>query len=247
MCPKPATDQTLENLVAACPGVDVSTDPDVLESHGRDWTRFREPAPSAVAFPRSVDDVQRLVVAAADNGLPIVPSGGRTGLAGGAVADRGELVVSFDRMREVLNFNATDRTVTVQAGVTVGAVQELAAENGLFYPVSFAADGSAQVGGSVATNAGGIRVLRYGTTRDWVAGVKAVDGRGDVLEENAGLVKNATGYDFRHLLVGSEGTLGLIVEVTLRLAEPPPESAVMLLGLADLDAVMSVFSGFRRA
>ena len=120
-------------------------------------------------------------------------------------------------------------------------IQEFACEQGLYYPVSFASEGSSQIGGNVATNAGGIKVIRHGMTRDWVAGLKVVTGHGDVLDCNRGLVKNASGYDLRHLFVGSEGTLGLICEATLRLADPPLPSRVMLLALPDMDGLMRVF------
>ena len=97
-------------------------------------------------------------------------------------ADAGEIVISFDRMRQILDFNAVDRTLTVQPGVVTQAVQEYARQQELYYPISFASEGSSQIGGNIATNAGGIRVLRYGLTRDWVAGLKVIDGRGQLLE-----------------------------------------------------------------
>ena len=236
--------ERLEVLKQQCPGLEISVDPVVLESHGCDWTRFRTPAPAAVIFPRSIEDVQALVRVAAQHFIPLVPSGGRTGLSGGAVAADGEVVVSFDRMRNILDFNPLDRTVTVEPGVVTETIQEYAAQRNLYYPVSFASEGSSQIGGNIATNAGGIRVLRYGLTRDWVVGLKIVDGRGELLECNGGLIKNASGYDFRHLFIGSEGTLGLVVEATIRLAEPPLPSQVMLLAVSGLEAMMDVFKRF---
>lgn len=235
------------HLQQACPGLELSLDPAVLQSHGRDWTRFRTAAPAAVAFPRNSGQVCSLVTAAASAGIPLVPSGGRTGLSGGAVAASGEVVVSFDRMRRVLEFNPSDRSLTVEAGVVTARVQELAREKGLYYPVSFASEGSSQIGGNIATNAGGIRVLRYGTTRDRVTGLKVVTGQGRELELNRGLVKNASGYDLRHLFIGSEGTLGLVVEATLKLESEPPPSRVMLLGMPGMDALMNVFNLLRTA
>jgi len=236
-----------ELLETHCPGLEISTENAVLESHGCDWTRFRKPDAAAVAFPRNIEDVTRLVAAAAEHGIPLVPSGGRTGLSGGAVADAGEVVVSFDRMRRILDFNAVDRTLTVEPGVVTQAIQDYAAQRNLYYPVSFASEGSSQIGGNIATNAGGIRVLRYGLTRDQVAGLKVVDGSGTLLECNGGLVKNASGYDFRHLFIGSEGTLGMIVEATLRLTDPPLPSRVMLLAVSNLDAMTRVFRQFNDA
>jgi FAD/FMN-containing dehydrogenase len=236
-----------EALRGACPDLRVVTEAGVLSSHGSDWTRFRKPAPSAVVFPDSVQQVQALVACASARRIPLVPSGGRTGLSGGAVAAQGEVVVSFDRLNRVRDFNPIDRTVTVEAGVVTAAVQALAREHDLYYPVSFAAEGSSQIGGNVATNAGGIRVLRYGLTRDQVAGLKVVTGCGEVLEFNRGLVKNASGYDLRHLFIGSEGTLGLVVEATLRLTDPPLPSKVLLLGMDGMDGLMRVFETLRTA
>lgn len=236
-----------ELLKKHCPGLEISIETSVLQSHGSDWTRFREPDAAAVVFPRNIEEVTRLVGVAMEHRIPLVPSGGRTGLSGGAVADAGEVVVSFDRMRRIIDFNALDRTLTVEPGVVTQAIQEYAAQRNLYYPVSFASEGSSQIGGNIATNAGGIRVLRYGLTRDQVAGLKVIDGRGALLECNAGLVKNASGYDLRHLFIGSEGTLGLIVEATLRLTDPPQPSRVMLLAVSSLEAMTAVFRQFNDA
>ena len=144
-----------------------------------------------------------------------------------------------------MEFDAIDRTVRVEAGVVTSTVQELALQHGLYYPVSFASEGSSQVGGNIATNAGGIKVLRYGLTRDRVAGLKVVTGRGELLDLNRGLVKNASGYDLRHLFIASEGTLGLIVEATLNLADPPSPGKVLLLGVNCMDSLMKVFAMLR--
>lgn len=239
--------QRVEVLKRHCPELEISTEKTVLESHGCDWTRFRTPDAAAVVFPRSPIDVAKLVGLAMQHRIPLVPSGGRTGLSGGAIADAGEVVVSFDRMRRILDFNAVDRTLTVEPGVVTQVIQDYAMQRNLYYPVSFASEGSSQIGGNIATNAGGIRVLRYGLTRDQVVGLKVIDGRGVLIECNSGLVKNASGYDLRHLFIGSEGTLGLIVEATLRLTDPPLPSRVMLLGVSSLEAMMVVFRQFNDA
>jgi len=221
------------------------TDAATLAHYGRDWTRFWEPRPSAVVFPRDLHDVVELVGEARARRQKLVPSGGRTGLSGGAVARDGEIVVAMEKMRNLVDFQAEERCLTVAAGATVGFVQQYAAEQGLYYPVDWAAAGSSQVGGSIATNAGGIRVLRYGMTRDWVRGLTVVAGNGEVLRLNQSLIKNNAGYDLRHLMIGSEGTLGLIVEATLGLAEAPPVQSVMLLGLIGWNALMPVLACLR--
>jgi FAD/FMN-containing dehydrogenase len=239
------TDARLAALAARLPNLRLLTDPADLEHYGRDWTRRWTPAPLAIALPGDVAEVQGVVRWANEQNVALVPSGGRTGLSGGAVAANGELVLSLERMNRVLAFDAVDRTLTVQAGMTLHAVHEAAREQGLLYPVDFAARGSCSIGGNVATNAGGIRVIRYGNTREWIAGLTVVAGNGELLQLNRGLIKNSSGYDLRQLLIGSEGTLGVVVEATLRLTDPPPPSQVMLLALPNMEALMEVFALFR--
>lgn len=221
-------------------------DAESLAHYGRDWTRFWSPAPSAIVFPRSTEQVVELVHWARQNRVALVPSGGRTGLSGGAVATQGEVVVSFDKMRQVLELDTTEPSIRAQAGVPVGELQKIAEEAGLYYPVDWAAADSSQVGGSIATNAGGIRVLRYGMTREWVRGLTVVTGSGEVLELNQGLIKNNAGLDLRHLMIGSEGTLGLITEAVLGLTEAPPERSVLLLAFSGLDVIMQAFAALRK-
>jgi glycolate oxidase subunit GlcD len=219
----------------------VLTDSDSFEKYGKDWSQFGAPNPLAIVFPESTLQVQSLVKLANQVPFSLVPSGGRTGLSGGAMATNQEVVVSFEKMNKVLDFNQVDRQVHCQAGVITQQLQTLAAENQLFYPVDFASSGSSQIGGNIATNAGGIKVVRYGLTRSWVAGLKVVTGSGEILELNHGLVKNATGYDLRHLFIGSEGTLGLITEATMQLTNPPKNLTVMVLGIRNVASIMKTF------
>ena len=239
------TDPRIQALQQAVPALLLKTDPPDLEHYGRDWTRRWTPAPLAIALPGSVDEVQAVVRWANAARIAIVPSGGRTGLSGGAVAADGELVLSLERMNKVLAFDAIDRTLTVQAGIVLQAVHDAAREHGLQYPVDFGARGSCSIGGNIATNAGGIRVIRYGNTREWIAGVKLVAGNGELLDLNRGLVKNSSGYDLRHLVIASEGTLGIVVEATLKLTDPQPPTSVMLLALPSFEVLMQVFAALR--
>ena len=230
----------IQELSAVVTPEQVAVDPSSLETYGRDWTRFTPPAPTAIVFPRDTADVVAVVECARRCQFALVPSGGRTGLSGGACAANGEVVVSMDKMNDILPVNLTDRTVTVGAGAITQNVQQAARDANLFYPVDFASSGSSQMGGNIATNAGGINVIRYGMTREWVAGLTVVTGKGEVLELNKGLMKNNTGLDFRHLFIGSEGILGFITEATLKLTAPPKDPTVLVLGLSDMGAIMAV-------
>lgn len=233
-------------LIAAVGEARCTTAAEDLAFYGSDRCRGGWPVrPSAVVFPRSIAEVQAVVRACAAHGAAIVPSGGRTGLAGAATATAGEVVLSLEKMREVLAVDPVARTLRCEPGVTLQTVQETAAAHGLLYPIDYASKGSAQIGGSLATNAGGVKVLRHGLTRDWVLGLKAVLASGDCLDLGGALVKNNTGYDLRQLFIGSEGTLGVIVEVTLRLARPPADALVALCAAPDDDAVMALFARLR--
>ena len=223
----------------------VKTDDVELQYYGKDWTNVFHSDPIAIVLPSSIEDVQAIVEVAMDNQVALVPSGGRTGLSGGAVAEQHEIVVAFDRMNKILNFDAVDRQVICQPGVITEHLQQFADDNDLFYPVYFSSSGSSQIGGNVATNAGGIKVIRYGMTRNWILGMKVVTGTGEVLDLNRGLIKNATGYDFRHLFIGSEGTLGLIVELTVALCPKPKDPKVLLLGVEQITDTMEVLKAFR--
>ncbi|MDE0950209.1 MAG: FAD-binding oxidoreductase [Halioglobus sp.] len=234
----------LENIV----GPDrVLTDDDSRQRYGRDWTRAHTPNPSAVILPGSIDEVQDIVRLAARNRIAIVPSGGRTGLSAGAVACNGELVLALDRLNKIEDFDPIDRTVRCGAGVVTEQLQAFATEQNLFYPVDFASSGSSQIGGNISTNAGGIKVIRHGMTRDWVAGLKLVNGEGELLDLNRGLVKNNAGYDLRQLVIGAEGTLGVLVEATMRLSRPPLDPAVFVLGVPNMASIMDVLRVYQGA
>lgn len=236
----------LQELSTLFPADFASSDPSDLEEYGKDWTRVVAPAPSLVVFPRSTAEVSTLMKLCARHGVAVVPSGGRTGLAGGAVAARGEVVVSTGRMREMGPVDEIGNTVTVQAGVITEAVHHHCAPHGLLWPVDFASKGSSTVGGNIATNAGGVKVIRYGLTRNWVLGLKVVLANGDILELNGALEKNNTGVDLRQLFIGSEGTLGIVTEATLKLTRLPGKLDVMLFAVPDLAGVLQLFREARR-
>ena len=237
---------TLDHLRQIVGPERVLIDPDSLQHYGCDWTRVYTPDPVAVVLPGSITEVQDIVRLAVRDKLALVPSGGRTGLSAGAVACRGELVLALDRLNNIDEFNPVDRTVRCGAGVITEQLQHYAEERDLFYPVDFASAGSSQIGGNISTNAGGIKVIRHGMTRDWVAGLKLVTGTGELLDLNRGLVKNNAGYDLRQLVIGAEGTLGVVVEATMRLSGAPNNLAVLVLGVPDMAAIMSVLSAYRR-
>jgi FAD/FMN-containing dehydrogenase len=224
----------------------LSVDRDDLTEYGKDWTKVFAPNPSAIAFPRTTAQVSTLLRLAAEHDVPVVPSGGRTGLAGGAVAADRELVISLARMRRMDPVDTIGATVRVQAGAITEEVHRHAAEHGLTWPVDFASKGSSQVGGNIATNAGGVKVIRYGLTRQWVLGLEVVLMGGKVLHLNGALEKNNTGTDLRQLFIGSEGTLGIVTEATLKLTRLPGQLRVFLFAVPSLEGVLELFRETRQ-
>jgi FAD/FMN-containing dehydrogenase len=237
-------------LQADLPDDFLTRDPGDLAEYGRDWTRVTAPAPWGIARPRTTAEVSRFLALANKHRVGVVPSGGRTGLAGGALAANGEVVLSTARMRRMDPVDLLGSTVRVQAGAVTEEVHRHCAPHGLTWPVDFASKGSSHVGGNIATNAGGVKVIRYGLTRNWVLGLEVVLASGAVLELNGALgalEKNNTGLDLRQLFIGSEGTLGVITEATLKLARVPGELRVFLFGVRDLAAVLALFREARKA
>jgi len=217
-----------------------------LAEYGKDWTKVHTPNPAALARPRSTAEVAELLRLCAEHRVAVVPSGGRTGLAGGAVAAHGELVLSLSRMRRMDPVDTLGATVRVQAGAITEEVHRHCEQVGLTWPVDFASKGSSHVGGNIATNAGGVKVIRYGLTRQWVLGLQVVLMGGRVLELNGALEKNNTGVDLRQLFIGSEGTLGIITEATLKLVRVPTQLSVFLFAVSDLAAVLRLFRETRQ-
>jgi len=225
----------------------VRTEASDLETYGRDWTKVHTPAPSAVVFPRSTEEVARFMALAHSEGWAVVPSGGRTGLAGGAVAAKGEVVLSLDRIRQLGEVDPVAQVVEVGAGAVTAAVHEHAGAHGLTWPVDMASAGSSHIGGNIATNAGGIRVVRYGLTRQWVLGLEVVTAEGEILKLNGALEKNNTGVDLRQLFIGSEGTLGIITGATLKLTALPGATRVAVLAVEGLAEALRLFRSAREA
>ncbi|MFH0343625.1 MAG: FAD-binding oxidoreductase [Chromatiales bacterium] len=236
----------LESIRREFPVDFASIDPSDLETYGREWTRAFPARASMLCRPRTTDEVCRLMRLCAQHRVPVVPSGGRTGLACGALATRGELVLSLERMRRMEPVDSLGRTVRVQAGAVIEALHQHCAEAGLFWPIELHSTGS-QIGGIIATNAGGMHVVRYGLTRHWVLGLTVVLANGDVLQLNGALEKNNTGVDLRQLFIDSEGILGIITEATLKLTRPCGRVDVLLLAVPSFEAVLQVFERARRA
>src|SRR4029078_4477453 len=205
---------------------------------------LRPGRPLGVAFPRSTEDVQAIVRWAGETKTPLVPRGAGTGLSGGAVAIDGALTVVFTQMNRILEIDRANLTATVQPGVINAELGRAVAAQGLFYGPDTASFEMCSIGGNLAENSGGLRCVKYGVTRDWVLGLEVVLANGEVVRTGGKNKKDVSGYALTSIFVGSEGTLGLITEATLRLLPAPPPKLTML---AFFPSVLAAGAGGRRA
>ncbi len=199
----------------------VSREPELLERHARDETEDLRFAPELVVRPRRAEQVEALLRLCNERRVPVTPAGGRTGLSGGALCVHGGVALSFERMDAIREIDEENFFCVVEPGVITERLQEAVEARGLFYPPDPASRGSCTIGGNIAENAGGPRALKYGVTEDWVRGLVCVLPSGERLRTGGKLLKDVTGYNLTRLLVGSEGTLAVIVEATLRLTVRP--------------------------
>jgi len=211
-------------------------------SHVVDWTGRFVGATDLVVRPGSREEVRRVLAIARAHGRGVVPQGGNTGLVGGSVPLHGEIVLSLTRMNRVGPVDGTSRQIEAEAGVTLEAVQRAAAAVGLRYPIDFGSRGSATIGGTIATNAGGVNVLRYGSTRAQVVGLEAVLADGSVVSTMAGLLKDNTGYDLRGLMCSSEGTLGIVTRAVLKLVPAHDSRETVMVGCSSVEDALEVVS-----
>lgn len=243
--PHASADSLLEQL-ADIVGADAVISGPHVALRAQAWSSPDPCRAIAVVRPRSTDEVAALMRLCAKLGQPVVPYGGGTGLVGGAIASGREVLLSLERMVSIQEIDAAGRTATVEAGVTLQAMQQAAAAAGLLFPLDLGARGSATIGGIIATNAGGNRVLRYGMMREQVLGIEVVLADGTVLTSMNRLIKNNAGYDLRQLFVGSEGTLGIVTRAVLRLREATLSQDVALVAVNGFSQLIALLKGVDR-
>jgi glycolate oxidase len=238
----------LDELASTVPDLRLLTAPDETAPFRHDETAFVEPGqPLAVAFPRSTAEVQALVRLCARHGVPIVPRGAGTGLSGGAIAVDGAFTVVMTGMDAILEIDTDESLVVCQPGVVNADLGAEVAAHGLFYPPDPASFATCTIGGNLAENAGGLRCVKYGITRDYVLGLEVVLADGEVIRTGGRNAKDAMGYDLTHLFVGSEGTLGIITEATLRLRRSPAPLLTLLAFFESVPAAGDAVARMTRA
>ena len=233
--------ETLQRMcdVVGPPGVALDQAPYLKE-----WRGLWHGNTPLILRPQSTEEVSRVLAIAHETGTAIVPQSGNTGLVGGQIPF-GEVLVSLDRMTRILNVDATDNTMTVEAGVTLTSIQDGAEKVDRLFPLSLASEGTCRIGGNLATNAGGLNMLAYGNARDLCLGLEVVLADGRVLNLLKTLRKDNTGYDLKNIFIGSEGTLGIITGATLKLFPRPRRYDTVLAAVPDVQAGLDLLSSAR--
>lgn len=216
---------------------DIKNDISTKEKYRNDWSTNFQSDPIAIVFPKTSQQVIDVIKLCNEFGHPLVGSGGRTGLSGGASALSNELIVSFDKMNTIIDFDEKSKTVLCQPGTITQNLQLFADDNNLYYPVNFSSSGSSQIGGNIATNAGGIKVIKYGLTSRYVVGLDVISGSGTLLSLDDMLIKNATGPDLKSFFIGSEGIFALNISCRIQLISKPKETSVALIGLNEISSL----------
>lgn len=225
----------------------VLTDPADMAPYLREERGSYDSRALAVARPGRVEDVAVIVKACAQVNVSIVPQGGNTGLVGGAVCHGDQIILSLGRMNRLRAIDPANRTLIAEAGCTLAQIQTAAEDAGLHFPLSMASEGSCQIGGNLSTNAGGTAVLRYGNAKEFVLGLEVVLADGQIWNGLKALRKDNTGYDLKHLFLGSEGTLGIITAASLKLYAQPRETVTALLGIASPAAALQLLTRLQGA
>jgi glycolate oxidase len=239
----PAVAGALAELRAAFPAERlVLADPEKLEAYGRDESDLGAFPPDAAVLVESAEEVRTIFAIASRHRVPVVPVAARSGKSGGVLAVRGGIAVSVERMNRILEISPEDLVARVEPGVVTGVLQAEVERHGLFYPPDPNSLDTCTIGGNVAENAGGPRALKYGVTREYVLGLTAVIPTGEVLKLGRRSIKGVAGYDLTALMVGSEGTLGIVTEVTLKLLPRPRHVATALVAFASVEAAARAVS-----
>jgi len=241
------TEQILAEIIAISGAENVLTGTSELEKYSHDETEDLEYYPEVVVKPASPQEVAALLVLCVKHHIPVTPRGAGTGLAGGALAIMGGLMIAMERFNKVLEIDERNLQATVEPGVITEVFMNKVAELGLLYPIDPSSKGSCFIGGNVAHGSGGPRVVKYGTIREYILNLEVVLASGDIIWTGANTLKYASGYNLTQLFIGSEGTLGIVTKIVVKLIAAPTLNALLLASFKDNDTAASAVSAIFRA
>ena len=241
------TTQILEQFKLIVGAAYVFTDADSIEKYGKDETEQLHYAPQVIVKPRQASEIAQLLKICNEHLIPVTPRGAGTGLTGGALPHLGGLVISMERFNTILEIDERNLQVTTEPGVITEMLQDAVKEKGLFYPPDPASKGSCFIGGNISENSGGPKAVKYGVVKDYVLNLEVVLPNGEIIWTGSNVLKNATGYNITQLIVGSEGTLGIVTKIVLRLIPHPKFDLLMLAPFNSLEKASEAVSAIFRA
>jgi len=241
------TSQILEQFKLIVGAANVFTDADSIEKYGKDETEQLHYAPQVIVKPRQASEIAQLLKICNEHLIPVTPRGAGTGLTGGALPHLGGLVISMERFNTILEIDERNLQVTTEPGVITEMLQDAVKEKGLFYPPDPASKGSCFIGGNISENSGGPKAVKYGVVKDYVLNLEVVLPNGEIIWTGSNVLKNATGYNITQLIVGSEGTLGIVTKIVLRLIPHPKFDLLMLAPFNSLEKASEAVSAIFRA
>jgi glycolate oxidase len=241
------TPQILEQFKLIVGSEYIFTDADSIEKYGKDETEQLHYAPQVIVKPRQASEIAQLLKVCNEHLIPVTPRGAGTGLTGGALPHLGGLVISMERFNTILEIDERNLQVTTEPGVITEMLQDAVKEKGLFYPPDPASKGSCFIGGNISENSGGPKAVKYGVVKDYVLNLEVVLPNGEIIWTGSNVLKNATGYNITQLIVGSEGTLGIVTKIVLRLIPHPKFDLLMLAPFNSLEKASEAVSAIFRA
>jgi glycolate oxidase len=241
------TTELLEQIKSIVGAEYVFTDEESFEKYGRDETEKLHYSPAVVVKPRKTEEIAALMQLANKHLIPVTPRGAGTGLTGGALPHLGGLVIAMERFNQILDIDERNLQVTTEPGVITEVLQNTVKEKGLFYPPDPASKGSCFIGGNISENSGGPKAVKYGVVKDYVLNLEVVLPTGEIIWTGSNVLKNATGYNLTQLIVGSEGTLGIVTKIVLRLIPHPKFNLLMLAPFDSLEKASEAVSAIFRA
>ena len=240
--------EELKNIFQFLESSEYSLDQDIINNHCIDWRGDFIGTSDIILFPKSTSAISKIIKACEKNHIPIIPQGGNTGLVGGSVPrkDKGEIILNLKNMNNIRKINLTDNSVIIESGCILEDLKKKLQEHEMEFPLNMGSKGSCQVGGNIATNAGGVNYIKYGSIRQNILGLEVITTSGEIISNLSSIKKNNTGLDLKQIFIGSEGTLGIITAATFRIYKTPQERCILWLGSDCVSEILKTYSYFTK-
>ena len=240
--------EELKNIFQFLENSEYSLDQDIINNHCIDWRGDFIGTSDIILFPKSTSAISKIIKACEKNHIPIIPQGGNTGLVGGSVPrkDKGEIILNLKNMNNIRKINLIDNSVIIESGCILEDLKKKLQEHEMEFPLNMGSKGSCQVGGNIATNAGGVNYIKYGSIRQNILGLEVITTSGEIISNLSSIKKNNTGLDLKQIFIGSEGTLGIITAATFRIYKTPQERCILWLGSDCVSEILKTYSYFTK-